>query len=341
MGHILTVPILVLAMAALIIAIVFAPRWGLRQRLRARRAFRLRVTIEDALKHLHATEERGRDPSIESLAGALNIRATRAADVVRILTTRGLVTTDTGLTLTPAGERSARQVVRAHRLWERYLADELHARAEDLHRLADQHEHLLDTDQIEHLAADLGHPEHDPHGDPIPAVDLRSAPPPGWPLTLVSPGVPCEVVHLEDEPETVFARLVDRGLEVGTHVAVAELTPDRIALDIEGERCELSPVDAANVFVVPERRAPRGPGHTLADLREGERGHVRRVGVSGFARRRLFDLGFTPGALVESAFPAAFGEPRAYRIRGTVIALRPDQARRIEIDPLNDEARST
>jgi Fe2+ transport system protein FeoA len=56
------------------------------------------------------------------------------------------------------------------------------------------------------------------------------------------------------------------------------------------------------------------------------------VRVTGFRRRRLFDLGFTPGALVECAFHSAFGEPTAYRVRGTLIALRLEQARRIEVE---------
>jgi Fe2+ transport system protein FeoA len=57
------------------------------------------------------------------------------------------------------------------------------------------------------------------------------------------------------------------------------------------------------------------------------------VRLAGFSRRRLFDLGFTPGTEVECAFPSAFGEPRAYRVRGTLIALRPEQARRIDVEP--------
>jgi DtxR family Mn-dependent transcriptional regulator len=143
-------------------------------------------------------------------------------------------------------------------------------------------------------------------------------------------------VHLEDEPEAVFARLVELGLEVGRHVTVEEIAPDRIVLAIDGDRRELSPVDAANVFVVPVREPAPGEKRTLADLAPGEGGRVRQVEITGFARRRLFDLGFTPGALVECAFPGAFGEPQAYRVRGTLIALRGDQARRIEIDPAED-----
>jgi DtxR family Mn-dependent transcriptional regulator len=146
-------------------------------------------------------------------------------------------------------------------------------------------------------------------------------------------GLPSEIVHLEDEPEDVFRRLMTHDLEVGQRVTLRESAPDRLVLDVEGRRVELSPIDAASVFVVAVHEAPAVPARTLADLRTGERARVRRVRVAGFARRRLFDLGFTPGAVVECAFPSPLGEPRAYRVRGATIALRPEQARRIEVEP--------
>ena len=330
-----TILIAVVAVAGVLFALALAPRWGLRARLRARRAFRLQVNIEDALRHLYAAEERGGLPTLESVAGSLHLPTRRAAEIARVLHERGLTTMAEGLVLTPAGVRTARQIVQAHRLWERYLADELRAPAAELHRRADRQEHRLSKDEVEHLAARLGHPQVDPHGDPIPTVAERGRAP-GWPLTLMARGASGEIVHLEDEPEAIFARLVRQGLEPGQRVTVLEATRDRLVVEVDGQRRQLSPVDAANIFVVPVLE-PAGPApRTLADLRPGERGRVRAVKLAGFARRRLFDLGFTPGARVECAFPAAFGEPRAYRVRDTLIALRTGQARRIEIGPAPD-----
>jgi DtxR family Mn-dependent transcriptional regulator len=322
--------VLLLAAGALVVATLVL-RWGL-HRLRHRRELRLRVGLEDALKHLHAMEERGQRATVDALAGHLGVRSSRAIDIARRLHDRGLVVTADGLALTAAGRQAARQVVRAHRLWERYLADELDAPMAELHRRADEREHHLAPGEVEHLAAALGHPQHDPHGDPIPAADAAPVPLPGWPLTLVARGASSEIVHLEDEPEDVFARLAAQGLEVGQRVTVRELAPGRMNVEVGGRWLELSPIDAANVFVIPIREAAEVPGRTLADLRTGERAAVRSVRVTGFRRRRLFDLGFTPGALVECAFHSAFGEPTAYRVRGTLIALRLEQARRIEVE---------
>ena len=55
-------------------------------------------------------------------------------------------------------------------------------------------------------------------------------------------------------------------------------------------------------------------------------------------RRRLLDLGVTPGAIIERAFTSPFGEPIAYRVRGALIALRAEQAREVEIEPLDHKA---
>jgi DtxR family Mn-dependent transcriptional regulator len=189
------------------------------------------------------------------------------------------------------------------------------------------------SEEVDRLAATLGHPQRDPHGDPIPTQDSSPAVLPGWPLTLIPEGAAAEIVHLEDEPEDIFARLVAHGLEVGQRIAVRESAPGRLAVEVEGHAVELSPIDAANVFAVPVEEAAGIPARTLADLQVGQRATVRGVRVTGFGRRRLFDLGFTPGALVECVFPSPFGEPRAYRVRGTVVALRLEQARRIEVEP--------
>jgi DtxR family Mn-dependent transcriptional regulator len=306
-------------------------------RLRLRREFRLRVQLEDALKHLYGAAERGRSSSVESLAGLLGAPVRRAGAVARLLHERGLATTTDGLVLTPAGSRAAQQVVRAHRLWERYLADELSTPAAKLHRQADLREHLMRSDEVEHLAASMGHPRHDPHGDPIPGVETPIDAVPGTPVTLMPAGSDCEIVHLEDEPEDVFIQLVGSGLEVGQRITVGDRAPGalgRLCLDVEGRRVELSPLEAVNVFVVPANDARRTSPMNLDDLASGERAVVRELKVAGLGRRRLFDLGFTPGAIVECAFASAFGEPRAYRVRGTVIALRPEQARRIEVEPV-------
>jgi ferrous iron transport protein A len=69
----------------------------------------------------------------------------------------------------------------------------------------------------------------------------------------------------------------------------------------------------------------------LTDLRQGERGVITRVGAAGAMRGRLLDLGLTEGATVTCAHRRARGDIAAYAIRGAVVALRAEDARRVEI----------
>jgi ferrous iron transport protein A len=95
----------------------------------------------------------------------------------------------------------------------------------------------------------------------------------------------------------------------------------------------LTPAVAANVSVGPLPHPVRPPVK-LSSLQPGEAGRVRALRCEGFNRRRLLDLGLTPGTVVECAYPGPMGEPTAYLIRGALIALRSEQGDEIEIEPL-------
>jgi ferrous iron transport protein A len=86
---------------------------------------------------------------------------------------------------------------------------------------------------------------------------------------------------------------------------------------------------------MPERAAP---AVRLDALEPGARGRVVAIRSQGLTRRRLLDLGVTPGAVIERAFTSPLGEPVAYRVRDALIALRAEQAHEVEIEPLADRA---
>ena len=72
------------------------------------------------------------------------------------------------LALTPAGQDEAKRLVRAHRLWETYLVNQIGLSAEQIHEDAEKYEHLLTEELIDEMEAELGFPDLDPHGSPIP-----------------------------------------------------------------------------------------------------------------------------------------------------------------------------
>lgn len=290
-----------------------------------------RVRIEDALKHLYDGEYSDKTCSIDSLAGALEISRARAARLVTQLESLELVHSDgVGLPLTESGRGYALRLLRTHRLWERYLADRTNVKAADWHDAAERAEHTLDPAETEQLAARMGYPLYDPHGDPIPTAEGEMPPREGVALTSLEPGQAGAVVHLEDEPREIFQQLVDAGLAPLMRLHLRETTPEEVRFTADGRDCVLSPVAATNVTVVPLSRVDLGEGplDRLADLAPGESATVAEIAPTcqGLQRRRLLDLGFVPGTIVSAELSGAAGDPVGYRVRGALIALRKEQA---------------
>lgn len=73
----------------------------------------------------------------------------------------------------------------------------------------------------------------------------------------------------------------------------------------------------------------------LSELRKGEKAMIVSVNLNGLTRRRLYDLGFIPGTLVQVVFESPLGDPVAYLIRNTLIALRKDESEKIEVELVN------
>lgn len=314
------------------------PGVGLLSRRRRVGEVAARVQREDALKHIYKLVVNGRRPTLESIAGALHLHTNRAADLVADLESRGLVTFTSGeMQLTPSGRSSALHIIRAHRLWESYLAEATGVAETAWHGLAEDREHHLTPEQADALSAQLGHPSHDPHGDLIPLAGDALAADPGRSLNVLEVNEAGLINHIEDEPETIYAQVVAEGLRPGMVVRVLEKGPLSIRFWAEGDEHVLAPMLANNISVVP---APAGgrleEPVCLSDLKPGDRARVVTVSRTcrGAERRRLLDLGFVPGSEVSVEWNSPTGDPTAYRVRGTVLALRREQAASIRVTPL-------
>jgi len=324
-------------------AVLLWPGTGLAWRWRRGLVATDRVEVEDALKHIWDGEYRQRPATLESLAGVLGLTGRAAADLVDRLGRLDLVDHEEAtLRLTPEGRREALRVIRIHRLWERYLADETGLDAREWHAHAERREHGMSDAQADALAATLGHPRFDPHGDPIPLASGELPPHQGMPLTRLAPDQVAEIVHLEDEPDAVFAQIVAAGLTPGMRVRLIERTPQRLRIEAETEEVVLAPVVAANVTVLPiEPPDERTHAMTrLSAIAPGESADVVALAATcrGAQRRRLLDLGVVPGTRVTSELRGPSGDPTAYRIRGALIALRRDQAHHIFVTRVREAA---
>jgi DtxR family Mn-dependent transcriptional regulator len=343
----MTDPLVSLIIAIFITAIgtwFFWPSSGVFWRWQRSRQMTARVHREDALKHIHQCEIHDRRPTVQSLGGALDMAANDVTEILSALESSELLKVDGHVfSLTPSGRDYALQIIRSHRLWERYLADATGFGEEEWHGQAEWFEHQLTPDDAARLDAKLGHPTHDPHGDPIPSASGKMVYRERVPLSLMQVDQPARIVHIEDEPEAVYAQLVAEGLHVGMAVRLIESTTRRVRFWSGGDEHTLAPVIAANVAVQPlpdEDRPEEFIGDTLIDLRPGQKGQVIRIGpqIRGVERRRLMDLGVLPGTIIENEMNSPMGDPTAYQIRGAVIALRASQAGKIQIVPVEENS---
>ncbi|MBK9170619.1 MAG: metal-dependent transcriptional regulator [Bryobacterales bacterium] len=293
---------------------------------------RRRTAFEDVLKHVLTRTIEGREAGVDSVAGHLGFSQKRVLHLAVEMESAGLLRSEGArLALTPAGEKWATQVVRAHRLWETYLANEAHVPIEALHKPAEAAEHRLTPEQVDALDASLGYPRNDPHGDPIPTASGQIAALDARAVTSFPLGQAAEIAHLEDEPAALF-RQIPEALRPGTVVRRVSSSPAEVTLSDGAREYRLTPLVAGNIQVVPAPEAKADPSLApLSALALGEEAEVVAIGpgLRGFTRRRLLDLGLTPQARVSVHLDNAFGDPRAYRVRGATIALRREQAAHI------------
>jgi DtxR family Mn-dependent transcriptional regulator len=323
----------------LLIIALFIPRYGLLARYKDWRSAREREQVEDALKHLLDREQGGRHASPESLAGTLDLPRAKATRLISDMESQGLLETHgSQLHLTTAGSRWAMHIVRAHRLWERYLVDEARMPLNKIHDEAQKREHNFTEAQLNELDAALGHPTLDPHGDPIPSREGKMLTVESLPITAWQADGPARIVHIEDEPAIAYEQILAAGLRLGQVIRILERTPQRILLSDGETEYRLAPTVAANVSVspLPASEIAKANAVPLATLTQDQRGEIVSLddSVQGFTRRRFLDLGLTPGTTIYPELGNFFGDPRAYRVRGTLIALRKDQAAQIWVKPV-------
>lgn len=332
--------LLVLAIGALIlVGLLCWPKSGWLSRWQAARRLAARAQEEDALKHILKTEVNGQVPTLDSVAGALQLKPGKAAALLKGMEERGFISHDQGrLKLCRSGRDLALQVIRAHRLWESYLADQTGLTEADWHPQAERQEHVLSPQQADALSARLGYPTRDPHGDRIPEPGAELPAETALPLTALPVDTPARITHIEDEPEAIYAQLVALGLRPGLQVTVLDKSPQQIRFWADGSLQVLAPVLANNISVEPLpglKPADVLETHTLCQLKPGQRARVLGLAPAcrGPERRRLLDLGFVPGTLIEVEMVSPAGDPVAYRLRDSVVALRRQQAALVRVSP--------
>ena len=198
-------------------------------RLVAARQAEFSPAVEDYVKAIYALQDRSEDGTVTTtaLACRLNVTPASASGMVRKLSDQGLVThvRYRGVKLTEAGTKVALEVLRHHRLLELWLAETLGVPWDRVHDEAEVLEHVLSEDLEALIAAKLGHPTHDPHGDPIPTVDLELPDEPTESLADLEPGATGTLVRVSDSDPEMLRYLSERGIAPGDTLRVEDKQP--------------------------------------------------------------------------------------------------------------------
>jgi DtxR family Mn-dependent transcriptional regulator len=184
--------------------------------------------VQDYAKAIYALEARSPGGvATTAVAERLGVTAGSVSAMFRKLADRGLVELEPyhGVRLTPAGRALALEVVRHHRLLERFLADELDVPWDRVHDEAEVLEHVLSEYLEERIAAKLGDPTHDPHGDPIPTAELEIEEHETASLADLPDGARGCFTRVSDSDPAMLRYLGERGIAPGDRLEVVERQP--------------------------------------------------------------------------------------------------------------------
>ena len=184
--------------------------------------------VEDYAKAIYALQSPDDEAvSTNALAERLEVTAASASGMVKRLADMGLVTHEPyrGVQLTSEGVAVALEVLRHHRLLELYLAESLGVPWDRVHDEAEVLEHVLSEELEELIAAKLGHPTHDPHGDPIPTRDGRIEEATTEPLQALDTGAHGTFVRVSDSEPEMLRYLAERGISPGDRFEVIDRQP--------------------------------------------------------------------------------------------------------------------
>ena len=207
---------------------------------------------EDYLKQILLLEERHGKAGTKDLATRLKVRPASVTEMLGRLAHQGLVehTPYQGATLTSSGRRVALEMLRHHRLLETFLVQHLGYAWDEVHDEAERLEHVISERFETKIAEAMGHPTHDPHGDPIPGEDLEMPSDERWErLDALSSGDRGELTRVGAQDRESLRFLVDRGVVLGRPVEVIETGGSSVRVRLGGKLQVFSTALARQLWV--------------------------------------------------------------------------------------------
>lgn len=294
------------------------------------------IEAEDALKAAYHLHEEKKDWDSKDLSLILGISDNLTNGLVDVLIDFKWAKKERKgkLHLTEKGKQRGRELIRAHRLWEKYLVTRKGMSLDEVHSEANRVEHEITSEELEKLDNELGYPAWDPHGQFISEPDGKTMSLPKHSLSEAwQSGSRMRIVSLNDEYSPLLAQLVALGLKPGVDVELVNRKQNILSLRIDDKNIPIAEITANHIFVAPSPILPM----PLGELPIGSRAQVTDIKGGGKHQRRMLDMGFVPGAEISVIRKAPLGDPIEYRVKGTAVALRQKDADTVLVEELNDK----
>lgn len=218
-------------------------------------AKKLTVSIQDYLKHIYELTENGESASTTALAAKLKVSAPSVTGMIQKLATSKPALVEyqkhQGATLTKEGRKAALEVIRHHRLLEAWLVQTLGYSWDEVHEEAERLEHVISEDFERRIAAAMGDPTRDPHGELIPTADLKMPPDTTTPLSALRPNQTGLVQYVKAGDAEMLRHLESLGLIPGAQLEVKEYSAfdHNLTVKVEKKVCVLGLNITNKVFV--------------------------------------------------------------------------------------------
>ena len=187
------------------------------------------VSTQDYLKRIYELTENGESASTNALAQKLNIKPASVTGMVQKLASSKPALVEyqkhQGVTLTKDGRRAALEVIRHHRLLEAWLVQTLGYSWDEVHEEAERLEHVISEDFERRIAAAMGNPLRDPHGELIPTADLKMPEEDTTPLSALRPNQTGRVTRVRAGDAKLLRYLEELGLVPGAQIEVKDYSP--------------------------------------------------------------------------------------------------------------------
>jgi DtxR family Mn-dependent transcriptional regulator len=189
----------------------------------------LTISTQDYLKHIYELTTGGESASTNALSERLNVKPASVTNMVQKLASAKPALVEyqkhQGVTLTKEGKKAALEVIRHHRLLEAWLVQTLGYSWDEVHEEAERLEHVISEDFERRIAAAMGHPLRDPHGELIPTADLKMPVEVSTPLSALRPKQKAKVQSVRNADGDLLRYLESQGLVPGAQIEILDYSP--------------------------------------------------------------------------------------------------------------------